>query len=184
MELSESYTNTEAAVDLSGGYTAATLPAFPIQQQQMRQWCWAACTSAISNFYQDGSPLTQAQLEAAMYTKPFCASGPLTESCDDTCDLATSLGYVSHLAEAFDNILPPDRVVQELAAGRPVCCQMNIPGIGGHGVVIVQAIQSGGRTSLQVADPGSGQINPMYYEDFRDNYLGGYGTWDKSYTTQ
>jgi hypothetical protein len=183
MELSSNFVN--AGVDLGepAGLNMST-SSFPIQQQSMRNWCWAACTSSISTFYNDMPVLSQPQLEAALNNKPACAFGPLIEYCDDMANLADSLSYIGHLREEDDNVLPSADVVAALASGNPIGVQLNIPGIGGHAVIIVEAANAGGRTVIQVADPAKGQINTMYYEDLRDNYLGNGGTWDKSYKTK
>ncbi|MCR8557261.1 hypothetical protein KXD93_06395 [Mucilaginibacter sp. BJC16-A38] len=181
MELSQTLSNSN--YQLGDGLSGADLSDFPIQQQQMSQWCWAACTAAICAFYQDSPVPTQPELEATLNHKPSCAFGPLTDFCNDTCNLADALTEVGHLNQAYDDVLPVDTVVNELAAQKPVCCQMDIPGIGGHVVIIVDARQSNSQVMLQVADPANGQIIPMLYEELRDNYRGGGGTWNRSYTT-
>jgi papain like cysteine protease AvrRpt2 len=181
MELAQELVNADQDLGVQN-YTGGALPTFPIQQQQMSQWCWAACTSSVSDFYGDSPVLTQAALEAAINNKPSCAYGPLTSFCNDTGDLADSLAYVNHFVPPVAGVLSPGQVLSEITVGRPVCCQMYIPGVGGHTVVIVDAQQQGTQVTLMVADPANGQILPMYYDDFRDNYQGN-GSWSKSYTT-
>lgn len=181
MELPSTLRNSN--YQLGEGLSGTSLSDFAIQQQQMSEWCWAACTSAICSFYNDNPVPSQPELEAALNSKPSCAYGPLTEFCNDPCDLETSLTYVTHLGQAFSDVLLPDFVLNELSRQKPICCQMDIPGIGGHAVIIVDVQQNNSQVMLQVADPANGQIMPMLYEDFRDNYRGGGGTWNRSYTT-
>jgi hypothetical protein len=181
MQLSSTLNNSD--YQLGGGLSGSNLSDFPVQQQQMRNWCWAACTSAICAFYDDNQVPTQPQLEATLNNKPSCAFGPLTEFCDDACDLQDALTQVGHLDQAYDNVLLPADVLNALTTQRPICCQMDIPGVGGHAVIIVDARQNNAQVLLQVADPANGQIIPMLYEDFRDNYRGAGGTWNRSYTT-
>jgi hypothetical protein len=180
MQLSSTLSNSN--YQLGNNLSGSTLSDFPIQQQKMSNWCWAACTSSICDFYNDNPVPTQPQLEATLNNKPSCAYVQ-TDFCNDTCDVLDALTNVGHLNQAYDNILSPSVVINELDAKRPICCQMDVPGIGGHAVIIVEAQQSNTKLLLQIADPANGQIIPMLYEDFRDNYRGAGGTWNRSYTT-
>ena len=181
MDLTPSLNNS--GYQLGGVTFGPELADFPVQQQQMTLWCWAACTSAICAFYDDNPVPTQPELEASLNNKPVCAYGPLTDFCNDTCDLEAALTQVGHLRQRYDDVLLPAVVLSELAAQRPVCCQMDIPEVGNHVVIIVAAQQNNSQVMLQIADPANGQIIPVFYEDFRDNYRGGGGIWTRSYTT-
>lgn len=66
----------------------------------------------------------------------------------------------------------------------PVGCQLSIPDLGGHAVVVTnaQSVPSG-ETYVWVADPMDGQIVPMPYAQLCSNFRGHGGQWIRTYIT-
>jgi hypothetical protein len=158
---------------------------FPIEQQLMSNWCWASITAALCSFYNDDPAQSQQQLVTLITGNPVCELGTF-DICNVTCDLEVVLGRVSHLDTKFDNPLPADQLVEVLNGGaNPIACQMDLPGIGGHAVIIINTYTTADdELMIQAADPRDGSIQTMIYDQFTNNYRGMSGSWERSYTTR
>jgi len=157
-----------------------------VQKQRFTNWCWAAATVYVCSIYKTHPGLTQAQLAASVLQLPACASGFPYPICNQTCDLSMALQKVGHLHTApVNSPLTAQQLVNIFTTGpRPLGCQINLPGIGGHAVVISNIITDHtGRLFLKVADPFDGAMLTMPYEHFRNDYRGHKGNWIRSYYT-
>jgi hypothetical protein len=158
---------------------------FLIEQQLMSNWCWASITAALCSFYNDDPAQSQQQLASLITGNPVCGLGTF-DICNVTCDLEVVLGRVTHLDATFENPLPADQLVEALNGGaNPVACQMDLPGIGGHAVVIINTYTTAEEgLMIQAADPRDGSIQAMTYDQFTNNYRNLSGSWVRSYTTR
>jgi hypothetical protein len=158
---------------------------FQIDPQSMTNWCWASVSVAICNFYDDQNQRNQQQMVAFITGNEICQTGTF-EICNVTYDLDAALNKLQHLNNMYDNPLTPDQLIACINNGQqPVACQMSLPGIGGHTVVIVNAYTGpDGQFMVQAADPKDGSINTMTYDQFLNNFKGSGGSWERSYSTQ
>jgi hypothetical protein len=158
---------------------------YPVEMQDMSNWCWAASASALSNFYSPSGQSMQRQIVAGVLQLPACGGSELSAACNETADFTDVLNFVSHLqSPALDSILDRESLISQLSTNNPVGCQMNIPGIGGHIVVVVGATQdSAGNLFVTVADPADGTLPVMTFDQLRTNYRGNGGQWVRTYMT-
>jgi hypothetical protein len=172
--------NMQAPANLSVGNTN-----FPVETQEMTNWCWAASASALSNSYNPTGQSMQRQIVADVLQIPACA-GALSAACNQTADFADALNDVNHTqSPPSDSTLDSNILIAQLTANRPVGCQINVPGIGGHIVVVVAATQDASNNLfVTVADPSDGTLPVMTYDQLCTNYRGNGGQWVRSYLTQ
>jgi hypothetical protein len=188
MQLSNGLVQTLATVKYAspGGGTSVGSDSFPVELQEMSNWCWAASASALSNFYNSSGQSMQRQIVAGVLQLAACGGGMLSAACNETADFTDVLNFVSHLqSPALDATLDIGTLIAQLSTNNPVGCQMNIPGIGGHIVVVVAATQgSSGNLFVTVADPADGTLPVMTFDQLRTNYRGNGGQWVRTYLTQ
>jgi len=164
---------------------------FPIEQQQLSNWCWAACAVSISTFYEGRKTLTQPVVASSILNLPICnAVRPPIIPCNKTLDLGIALDKVRHLnGVPIDSPLSPNGLATALGRGTPVGCQMEIPRPDGraigHAIIVVSGkLDNAGTLFLRVADPSDGSINSMSFSSLRNNYRGTGGLWIRSYFTK
>jgi len=159
---------------------------FSIEKQQMSNWCWAACTVSIHKFYEKNTAFSQRQLVSKVLQMPICTTPKPLPPCNKTFDFGKALNTVGHLfGNSIDNPLLPDELDKELQAGRPVGCQMDIPQIGGHAVIVISGTtDTSGTLFLRVADPSDASILSMSFSMLRNNFRGIGGRWVRSYFTK
>ena len=159
---------------------------FSIEKQQMSNWCWAACTVSIHRFYEKDPAFSQRQLVAKVLQMPICTKPKPLPPCNKTFDFGKALHALGHLfGNSIDSPLLPLELNSELESGRPVGCQMDIPQIGGHVVIVISGKQdNSGNLFLQVADPSDASILGMSFSALRNNFRGIGGRWVRSYFTK
>ena|SRR5258705_7146898 len=159
---------------------------FPIEQQRLSNWCWAACAVSISTFYEGKKIMTQLNLVSRVLSLPICATGKPIPACNRTLDLEIVLDKIQHLkGDPVEGPLSGQMLHAALKKGRPVGCQMELPAIGGHAVIVVSAkVDTMGTMFLRVADPSDGSINSMSFSSLRNNYRATGGRWIRSYFTK
>ena len=109
---------------------------FPMQRQQMTQWCWAAVTSSTTVFFQNDRQWLQCELAAQALRLPSCCSGP-PPACDQQFMLDRALSAVQNLNRIVG---PPGSLAAlaaEIDAGRPVAARIQWRrGGAGHFIVV------------------------------------------------
>jgi hypothetical protein len=186
MQLSSNLTQPLAVVAAnSATLTSRTSQPFPIQAQQMSNWCWAALTASLCDYYTTPGPYNQQQVVALVINLPICGAGPLNPFCNQTCDIATALSTVGHLnGNAIDGTIQPGAMQQALQQYGPVACEMSIPNIGGHAVAVVNAYPGpSNKLYVDVADPSDGTIQTMSFDNFSSDYRATGGSWARTYLT-
>jgi hypothetical protein len=160
---------------------------FPIEKQGMSNWCWAACTKAICTFYEGQQPFTQQQLVAKLLDQSICRSpNPPVTLCNKKLDFGVALDKVGHLSgDTIEDPLTSNQLFDAVKGGRPVGCQLDIPLVGGHAVVVISGkLNSPGTLFLRVADPSDGSIVTMSFSSLRNNFRETGGRWVRSYFTK
>ena len=182
MQLQSSF--TPAAFSSAQPGLSGSTGSFPIEQQIMSNWCWACCTVAICQFY--NTPVAdQYHVVSAITGIPRCAVPPPVAICNTAVDLAVALTHYGRLGREQDTALNETDTLSYVGNGRtPVGCQLNLPNIGGHAVVIYNGYRSAsGQLVLNVADPADGALLTMTYSQLLGNYRNSGGNWIRSYIT-
>ena len=161
------------------------MPIPDIQPQLRSKWCWAACTIYICQLYRDTRVLSQGSLVSRILGRPSCQTNIPDPACNVMLDFATALNCVGHLDRApIDGRLSPQQIINIFRqSGNPIGCQVRFPDFG-HAVVIADIRQNNvGALFLYIADPGSGSIYTVNYNEFCSDYLHRGGRWIRTYLT-
>ena len=183
MELTNNLISPLANISLNVAMDGMTPMSFTIERQLMSNWCWAASTVAICKYY-NRSAFSQQQIVAKVLNRPICV-GPLNPFCNVAADLGVALKMTGHLfGDPFEGPLEPNQLLSALQNRRVVGCQMLIPDLGGHVVVLVGAKNDAqGNLFVQVADPSDGTQPFMPFTQFRNNFRATGGRWVRTYYT-
>jgi hypothetical protein len=153
---------------------------FSMQQQRQANWCWAAVSSSVDEYYKVGSTLTQCQIANSHTGQTNCCSAAGSSApCNAYGYLDQTLGIVGH----FDRMTQPstfDEVEKEMVAGRPLGIRVAWSGGGAHFIAATGTEDDG---SVWVSDPGSGTTSLVPFNTLRSSYLSS-GTWTHSYFTK
>ncbi|MDW3221411.1 MAG: papain-like cysteine protease family protein [Paracoccaceae bacterium] len=175
-----------------------------VPEQEQANWCWAATTVGISDYY--NPPMTPEDaikqcdvVNRRLKRSDCCFDGAsdLRWQCNVQSGLTLPLFELGHHVVTYANQLDFETIASEVAQGRPVCCRVVWEeGFGeGHFVVIVGVIHDseGGITDVVVEDSFYGRSIQTYgafrrfYRVPLQNGVGddiGEGLWTHSYFTQ
>lgn len=162
-----------------------TLP-FQIQKQLLQNWCWAAVSSSISFYYDNGSNWYQAQLAANLLDNS-CGTindqnaGQASTVCNKEFDVSKALQLTNNYAGEFDRALTMQELVSQINSNYLICCQMVWPSQASHFVVLFGY----NTNNVIVGDPDAdaGGVFQLDYNDFMYGYRGG-GKWQRTIGSQ
>lgn len=155
--------------------------AFTMQQQLQTEWCWAATSTSVSQFYDPvNSPWTQCKVVNAEQAQTTCCQNGASAACNVSWYLEKALTRTNNLNYYVTNSLSISDLDVELAAGRPMGTRIGWAGGGGHFMVLGGA--SSGDSRVHVHDPIYGDQD-YDYNSYCTKYQGN-GTWTHSYYTQ
>jgi hypothetical protein len=159
---------------------------FEIQPQIGANWCWAAVTASVFDFY--GGLVTQCEL-ADQFTSTAanvsCCDSPLPGVCDHPDSTQDALNGLGILEQHHKRPLTLAEVTGQIDIGRPVALYIKWAGGGAHAIVISgYVVTNAGATLLIVEDPGNGSSQTLLDIGVLTSNYGGSGTWDMSHTTQ
>jgi len=161
-----------------GAGTGARSLAFAMQTQQGDNWCWAATTSSVAQFFDPGSTWTQCDIASACLQVQCCAT---PRPCDVQFTLDDPLRRTGNLqGNPFAGNDTMDNLQLEIDGGRPVCCHISWNGGGGHFVAI--SGYNRGTDDVFIEDPLYGE-DSVPFSEFVSSYRGS-GSWDFTYYTQ
>lgn len=152
-----------------------------MEPQLQTQWCWAACSSGVSHFYDGASTWTQCRVaNAEMGQKTCCADGS-TGQCNKPWYLDRALARTGNKAAAPGGTVPIASIRAQIDAGHPVGARVGWAGGGGHFVVISGCLDDATGV-LEVRDPiyGTSEIS---IASFASSYQGS-GSWTHTYYTE
>ena len=159
---------------------------FPIEPQQETDWCWAAVTDSVEQYFDSKSTLTQCEIANRMLGRD-CCNDP--DSCNLAFKLQDVLRPLGRLADSMVGYPPFTDLKKELTANRPIAVRIGWFGGGAHFVVICgyKVLPSGARI-LQIADPFYGNlvdgeyfgIWEIDYDLFPESYQQG-GDWTATF---
>jgi hypothetical protein len=163
----------------------------PWQQQQQSNWCWAAVSSMISNFYQDVPTLTQCSVATATinewqqaHNEPpvnCCDPSVASSQCNTSWGLQPPLEVVGNYASMTWSSIPLSEVEAQLTAGTPICIQVAWSGGGAH-VLIIDGVIESETAYIHVEDPAYGPGDYPYTTVLNDYQSS--GTWYGTFLTE
>jgi hypothetical protein len=154
--------------------------ALSVQAQLQSQWCWAACSTGVSHFYDAGSSWTQCTVVNAELAQTSCCRDGSTGQCNRPWYLDRALTRTSNFARRAAGTAPLSTIRSQIDAGRPVGARIGWDGGGGHFVVISGCLDDA-TGMLEVRDPMYG-TSELSFASFASSYQGS-GSWTHTYYT-
>lgn len=96
-----------------------------LQKQSALKLCWAACTSAVANYYINGSVYTQCILANAMLNRTNCCIN--LNDCDEPLNVRLSLNHTGNLDIIETSLLSMARIRNEIDNQRPIVVGVRAP---------------------------------------------------------
>lgn len=167
---------------VSGGQAPGANQRLPVSmnQQCMRQWCWAAVLEMVAGLI-GTTPNTQCEIASKVLSAPCCPCPHPQANCNPACDQAhviedalappypLGLRY-SGTADGTGVVVGFDRIVNEIQARRrPVCCRIDLDDGGYHYVAIVGAYADP-TPEIVVCDPLHGSETAIAFSTFCTAY--------------
>lgn len=132
--------------------------AFAIQPQAQTQWCWAAVSSSVADYYAPHTPPDPSQCALASWAfspNDCCASGG-SSACNQPYLQSLALQHVGHRNRSFSGPMTFSAIQAEIVAERPIAVSIAWNVAGGHAVTITGYATLSGVPSVLVRDPGDG----------------------------
>jgi hypothetical protein len=127
-----------------------------VQHQFQSNWCWAACSSSTSAFYDPASTWGQCGIVNAELKEKGCCGDGKSPKCNVPWYLDRALTRTGNFARKSDGPARWETVRAEIDAGRPVGVRIGWFGGGGHFVMITGYRAAGGAREVDVQDPWTG----------------------------
>ena len=155
---------------------------FEMEEQTEDNWCWAATTKAVSDFYTPQSPVSQCEV-ATRVKATDCCRNHSGSPCNEYAFLSDALMKTLNFEDFKAGIITWKRIKDEISARKIVCAYIQWDNSSaGHYVAIYGVAGIGERTkSVYVRDP-MGEDLPMTYARFKT--YDGQGSWQGTYFTK
>lgn len=153
---------------------------FSMQQQSETNWCWAASSTSVSEYYKPASTWTQCKVADTALGQTSCCQNGSSASCNIPWYLGKALGIVGHDGGYDPKPEPLTTVRTEVDADRPLGFRVAWNQGGAHFGILV-GYDTVAQT-VEVRDPWWGN-STLPYNVFRSNYQG-MGSWQQSYFTK
>ena len=155
---------------------------FDMQPQQESNWCWAATSTSVAQFYNPSSGWTQCLVANGELSRTDCCGTGASGACNVPWYLDTALQLVGRLDHWNTSVATIAQIDAEVTYARPLCLRVAWSGGGAHFLAIRGHFVSGGTDSISVDDPiyGKSDVN---YSVLQTSYQGS-GTWTHSYYTK
>jgi hypothetical protein len=156
--------------------------AFTMQAQLQSQWCWAACSTSVSLFYDSASGWTQCTVVNAELGQATCCQNGSTAQCNRPWFLDRALTRTGNLASWSGGTATIAQIRTEIRAGRPLGVRIGWSGGGGHFVMIAGYRACDPDSFIDVRDPIFGSSD-IALATFSSSYQGT-GSWTHTYYTE
>jgi hypothetical protein len=153
-----------------------------LQHQLQTNWCWAACASSASGFYDPATTWGQCAVVNAELEKGECCAEGGSGACNVPWYLDRALRRTGNFARMTDGPVPWSAIRAEIDAGRPVAARIGWNGGGGHFVVLTGYRAVAGARELDVQDPWTGSSR-LAVDVLATNYKSA-GKWTHTYLTR
>jgi hypothetical protein len=149
-----------------------------VARQRQELWCWAACATAVSTFYDWASPWTQCSVANATLAMNTCCQGD--PACVQTANVYEALEHTGNLLSRLAKPIARRRLVRQLRSGRPVVVRVQLE--LGH-FLVIDGYRSWGARRIRVHDPAYPRTVELTLADLRDAY-DARGLWTHTYETR
>ena len=181
------YVSAAAATGLAPFYRLYGPDAFWVivfkeQFQQQSEWCWAASTVSITQFYDPTTAWTQCTIVNQQFNSSACCVDPSSTACNQPWYPDKALTATGHLAGSTGSLSLSD-LEGQIVASRPVSIGIDWNGGGGHNPVITGFDQDiAGGPTIDIQDPIFGP-STQDFATFPSTYHGG-AQWASSFLTK
>jgi hypothetical protein len=163
---------------------------FRIQKQEELNWCWAAVSASVAQYYEDSKwqrqcSVVNAALAAIRGVSDCCTDGA-TLPCNIPWDLRKALLAIGHLDSLTNGPLSFAGIAAQVQNKRPLACRILSPGPAAHFVAVIGCAETpSGEQWVTIADPSrtTGDTVTALYRDLTSNYLPN-SRWDLTYLTK
>jgi Papain-like cysteine protease AvrRpt2 len=153
-----------------------------VQHQLQSNWCWAACATSTSGFYDPATTWGQCTLVNAELGHATCCEEGGSGACNIPWYLDRVLRRTGNFGSKMKGRAPWNTVRAELDAGRPVGARIGWKGGGGHFVMLTGYRSAGEVHEVEIQDPWTGQ-STLAVDVFATKYKNS-GTWTHTYLTR
>lgn len=152
-----------------------------VQSQLLRNWCWAAVTASVRDWYREFNAKPQCAVASEMLAMDCCPPGPDVPSNprNREYNITTALGSNAALPVIAQSLMP-DQIVQSINQQRPICCAIQWPNTRYHFVILAGYLP--GTAEVIIRDPLFGQTQ-LLLNQFSTAYRGT-GRWAASILTK
>ena len=155
-------------------------PAITLVQQDQTNWCWAACTMMVANFY-GVAGYTQCKLANMFFGQSTCCQSGDSDVCNLGLEINQIAAVYSNMAIVCNYINGPVTLdvlnTQVNLQGNPVEISVAWSGSGSH-VVIISGVDANSQV-ITVNDPGTSSSGGILYNDLLT--YSGRGNWVASW---
>ena len=163
--------------------SSGSLQGFTVSHQLQSEWCWAAVSSSIANFY-GPTQWTQCGV-ASSFLKIDCCGSDASGPCNQPEPLDDPLNLVGHYGRRDDQPESFTVVQAEINGRRPLACRIVWANSNGQAHFVALGgwvIGADGSTYVNVCDPQYGAVQKKY-ADFVSAYMSPGDSWENSYFT-
>jgi hypothetical protein len=155
---------------------------FSMQPQQQTNWCWAAVSTSVAEFYHPSSGWTQCSVAGAELARTDCCGAGASGPCNVPWYLDKALTRVGRLDHWVGGSVAVAAVETEVTFARPLCLRVAWSGGGAHFLTIRGHYGWNGTDYLSVDDPIYGKSD-VAYGTLQTAYQGT-GSWTHTYYTK
>ena len=171
-----------APAPAGGVAPAASSLTFPMQTQEQANWCWAAVSVSVAQFYSASTAWSaQCDLASQELGKTCCPAGS-NSACDVPWYLDRALQRVGHFNTWGSGPLPLATIRGEIESNRPLGARIGWASGGGHFVVVSGYSTSAAGDFVTVDDPFYAH-STLPLSSFQSSYQGS-GSWSHTFWTQ
>ena len=157
-----------------------TVLEFSIQKQLRTNWCWAAVTVSIEEFFAPQSNLQQCGVAHRQLGLRFCEEPE--RKCNRPHKLDPPLEQIDRLrGKPQLGVLSFEEIKERIDSGLPFCVRIHWARGGGHFVVVVGYDQSPRGVNQDIVDDPLFLRSRVKYENFLTKYQIHHGRWTATF---
>jgi len=152
------------------------------QTQQQTEWCWAATTVSLTQFYDPAATWTQCSLVNNAFGQTTCCQNGSSSACNQPWYGDRALNITGHLRTTSSGAASFATMRTEIIASHPISIAIYWNGGGGHNPAITGYDNSNSATpTIDIEDPYYGS-STQDFNSFPGSYQGG-ASWGYSFFT-
>lgn len=156
--------------------------ALSLQHQVQTNWCWAACASSASGFFDPKTTWGQCAIVSAELEQKRCCAEGGSSGCNVPWYLDRALRRTGNFARKTEGPASWQTLRAEIDAGRPLAARIGWNGGGGHFIMLTGYRAAGGVREVEVQDPWTGSSR-LALDVLATNYKSA-GRWTHTYLTR